>query len=125
MRESKLRGIAFELKNLWSYLTRQELCEYYSITDRTLYNYQNKLSLPRKINEQAKKGDRTISIYVKDNGKYKKQCFKSWEHFVVWEKAQSHSIKLDSINKDGKSYITCDFLQKRKEAKQYEDSLNL
>ena len=76
MRESKLRGIAFELKNLWSYLTRQELCEYYSITDRTLYNYQNKLSLPRKINEQAKKGDRTISIYVKDNGKYKKQCFR-------------------------------------------------
>ena len=125
MRESRLKGIAFELKNLWSYLTRQELCEYYDITDRTLYNYQNKLQLPRKINEEAKKPEKDVCIWINENGKYRKQSFKSWEHFVIWQKAQSHSIKIDSITRSGKSYITCDFLQKKKEAKLYEDSLSL
>ena len=122
---SKLKDIAYELKNLWGYLSRKELCEYYNITDRTLYNYQNKLELPKKLNSDPIKEDKPISVLVNRNGKYEKQTFKNWQHFAVWEKAQSHSIKIDSVNKKGQSYITCDFLAKRKDAEQYEKSLNI
>ena len=125
MRGSRLKGIAFELKNLWGYLTRQELCEYYNITDRTLYNYQNKLNLPRKINEQAKKADNIINLWVQEDGTYKQKCFKNWEHFVIWQKAQPCSIKIDTMTKAGKSYVICDFLQKKQEATQYENSLSI
>ena len=33
----RLEEIAYELKNLWSYLTRQELSEYYGVSERTLF----------------------------------------------------------------------------------------
>lgn len=122
---SKLKDIAYELKNLWDYLSRKELCDYYNITDRTLYNYQNKLHLPKKLNTDPIKEDKPISILVNKNGKYEIQKFKNWEHFAIWEKAQSHSIRIDSKLKNGKSMITCDFLCKRIDAEKYEASLNL
>ena len=122
---SKLKDIAYELKNLWDYLSRKELCDYYNITDRTLYNYQNKLHLPKKLNADPIKEDKPISILVNKNGKYETQKFKNWEHFAIWEKAQSHSIRIDSKLKNGKSMITCDFLCKRIDAEKYEASLNL
>lgn len=122
---SKLKEIAYELKNLWNYLSRKELCDYYAITDRTLYNYQNKLKLPRKVNTDPIKVDKPITILVNRNGQYQKQEFKNWEHFAIWEKAQSHSIKIDSVVRGGTSVITCDFLSKRKEAENYEKKLKL
>ena len=122
---SKLKEIAYELKNLWNYLSRKELCDYYAITDRTLYNYQNKLKLPKKVNTDPIKVDKPITILVNRNGQYQKQEFKNWEHFAIREKAQSHSIKIDSVVRGGTSVITCDFLSKRKEAENYEKKLKL
>lgn len=121
---AKLKEIAYELKNLWDYLSRKELCEYYSITDRTLYNYQNKLNLSKKVNTDPIKMDKPMTILVNRNGKYEKLIFKNWQHFVVWEKAQSHTIKIDSTVKNGQTILVCDFLSKRKEADKYEKSLN-
>lgn len=124
MRESKLKSIAYELKNLWTYLTRQELCAYYDVSERTLCNYKNKLGLPKNISTETKI-DKPVKIYIKEGNSYNPQSFKSWEHFAIWEKAQSHSIKIDTVEKGGKSFVTCEFLNKRPEAIKYENSLNI
>ena len=49
----RLEEIAYELKNLWSYLTRQELSEYYGVSERTLFTYSKKLNLPKKIDRNG------------------------------------------------------------------------
>ena len=51
----RLEEIAYELKNLWSYLTRQELSEYYGVSERTLFTYSKKLNLPKRLIEMFKK----------------------------------------------------------------------
>jgi len=69
--------------------------------------------------------EKPVKIYIKDEKGYTPQSFKSWEHFAIWEKAQSHSIKIDTVTRGGKSYVTCEFLNKRPEAERYENSLSL
>ncbi len=122
----KLLEIAYELKNLWTYLTRQELSEYYGISERTLFTYSKKLNLPKKIDRNiiAKTG-KPVDLWIHRDHKYVKQTFKNWEHFTKWQNAQSRAIKIDTMNKNGKSYVICDFLQKKQDAKTYEDSLCL
>ena len=96
---SRLDEISDELKKLWTKLSRQELCEYYEITDRTLYNYQNKLGLPKKGNEKLSTVTNPIVVFMnKSNNETKKQVFKNWEHFVIWSKAQSYSYRIISSN---------------------------
>lgn len=123
---SRLEEIAYELKNLWGYLTRKELSDYYGISERTLFTYSKKLELPKKIDKNVvEKTGKPVNIYVNRDGKYIRQTFKNWEHFTKWEKAQSRSIKIDTLEKNGNKYVTCDFLGKKEDAKQYEKSLCL
>jgi len=121
---SRLEEIAYELKNLWGYLTRKELSDYYGISERTLFTYSKKLELPKKIDKNVvEKTGQPVNIYVNRDGKYIKQTFKNWEHFTKWEKAQSRSIQIGTLEKNGNKYVTCDFLNKRPEAIKYEQSL--
>lgn len=126
-RESKLLNIAWELKNLWSYLTRQELSEYFGVSERTLFTYSKKLELPKKIDKdiEPKTGEPVnVWVYNKDKKKYVRTTFRNWEHFVVWQRAQSHPIHLDTIEKDGHKYVICKFFEnKTKEAEQYENEI--
>lgn len=123
---AKLKEIAFEFKTLWNYLTRKELCEYYSVTDRTLYNYQHKLNLPKHNVIDAKVSNpQPVTIWIHENHKYKKKTFENWDRFAIWQKAQSQSIKIDTMQRDGKSYVTCDFIGKKPEAIEYEQGLVL
>lgn len=121
---SRLEEIAYELKNLWGYLTRKELSEYYGVSERTLFTYSKKLDLPKKIdrNVPERKGD-PVNIWIHKDNKYIKQTFKNWEHFTKWEKAQPRSMRINTMQKDGKSYVTCDFLNKRSDAIEYENSV--
>lgn len=122
----KLEEIAYELKNLWTYLTRQELAEYYGISERTLFTYSKKLNLPKKIdkNIQVKTGT-PVDLWIHKDKKYVRQTFKNWEHFTKWQNAQSRNIKIDTMTRNGKNYVICDFMSKKPEAKLYEDSLCL
>ena len=127
-RESKVLGIAWELKNLWNYLTRKELSDYYGVSERTLYTYSKQLNLPKKIDKVTEPihQEQNVSIWVynKDTKKYKKMLFKNWDHFVVWSKAQSYPITIDSMEKDGNRYITCKHSDtKTKAAREYEKTL--
>lgn len=111
MKESKIAEIAFELTKLWTYLTRQELCNYFDISGRTLYTYSKKLNLPKKVDteqiaENAYNNKQNVILYVSQpNKNYKRQIFKNWEHFVIWSKSQSHPFRLDTIEKNGKKYM--------------------
>ena len=121
---SRLEEIAYELKNLWSYLTRQELSEYYGVSERTLFTYSKKLDLPKKIDKNVvPKTGNPVSIWIHQGNKYVRQDFKNWEHFTKWEKAQSRSIRINTMEKNGNSYVTCEFLNKKPEAEAYEKSL--
>ena len=121
---SKLEEIAYELKNLWGYLTRKELSDYYGVSERTLFTYSKKLELPKKIDKNVvEKTGKPVDLWIHKDNKYVRQTFKNWEHFTKWEKAQSRSIKIGTLEKDGKSYVTCDFLNKKPEAVKYEQSL--
>lgn len=122
----RLEEIAYELKNLWSYLTRQELSEYYGVSERTLFTYSKKLNLPKKIdrNVQEKTG-KPVELWIHKDHKYVRQTFKNWEHFTKWTNAQSRSICINTMTRNGKNYVTCDFLNKKEDAKKYEDSLCL
>lgn len=122
----KLKEIAYELKNLWQYLTRQELSEYYGISQRTLFTYSKKLELPKKIdrNIQQKTGT-PVELWIRKDNKYVKQTFKNWEHFTKWQNAQSRCIRINSKNENGKNYIICDFLNKKPEAEKYEKTLQI
>lgn len=122
----KLKEIAYEFKNLWQYLTRQELSEYYGVSQRTLFTYSKKLNLPKKIDRNLpQKTGTPVELWIHRDNKYVKQTFKNWEHFTKWQSAQSRCIRIDSKNKDGKNYIICDFLNKKPEAKLYESKLHI
>lgn len=132
----KLKEIAYELSKLWKYLTRQELCMYYGVTDRTLYNYQNKLGLDKKkgLLEERQDLERLynskdcVTLYVQNRpNNFKKITFKNWQHFVVWSKAQSHPMRIDTMKKNGKTYTICrmDLDRKIPQAIEYEKAMNL
>ena len=55
--------------------------------------------------------------------RYEEYTFKNWEHFATWQKAQPRNIYINSKVKDGKTYITCDFLDKKQDAIDYESQL--
>lgn len=111
---SRLEQIAYELKNLWKYLTRNEICEYFNITDRTLYNYQKKLNLPKNESIEMKVS-KPITVYMNtEDNKLRKQVFKNYKHFVVWSKAQSHPFKIIDQNS-----ISIDYTRVTPEAKEY------
>lgn len=121
---SKVLQIAYELKNLWSYLTRQELSEYYGISERTLFTYSKKLNLPKKVDRNVvPKVGTPVHLWVNTNDRYEEYTFKNWEHFATWQKAQPRNIYINSMVKDGKTYITCDFLGKKQDAINYESQL--
>lgn len=111
---TKLEEIGYELTKLWKHLNRQEICEHFGISDRTLYRYQNSLGLDTKEQNPIKAG-KPLSVYIntKDN-QIKKQNFKGWQHFVVWSKAQSHPYRI--ISSDA---ITIDYSRKTEEAKTF------
>lgn len=127
MKESKLVEVAFELTKLWNYLTRQELCNYFNISGRTLYTYSKKLNLPKKIDteqitETTYNNKDNIILYVSQpNKNYKKQIFKNWEHFTIWAKSQSHPFRLDTIEKNGKKYMVA----KMDRTREIKEALNL
>ena len=116
---SKLEEIAYELKNLWQHLSRQELCEYYDVTERTLCNYKNKLNLP-KNNCKGLTTTNPISVYINtpDNS-IKKQIFKSWNHFVIWSKAQSHPFVISDQN-----VINIDYNRETLDAQKYRQMIS-
>ena len=91
-------------------------------------NYYNakKLNLPKKIdrNVQEKTG-KPVELWIHKDHKYVRQTFKNWEHFTKWTNAQSRSIRINTMTRNGKNYVTCDFLNKKEDAKKYEDSLCL
>lgn len=122
---SRLKGIAYELKNLWESFTRQELCDYYDITSRTLYTYSKKLDLPKKIDKNIQNEENKVELWLHKNDEYQKQTFRNWDQFAKWSKAQSCNIRIGSHIEDGKNYVTCDFLNKKEEAKIFEKSLHL
>lgn len=127
-RESKVLDIAWELKNLWNYLTRKELSDYYGVSERTLYTYSKQLNLPKKIDRATDLIQQEQNVFIwnfdKETNKYKKMTFKNWDHFVVWSKAQSYPITIDSMEKDGHRYVTCKHLStKIKEAEEYEKQI--
>ena len=115
MAVSKLEEITHELKILWNYLTRKELCDYYSVTDRTLYNYRKKLDLPAKpgegitVTNTVKKGNGkdSVELWIHKDKKYHKTTFKNWEHFSVWAKAHK-SMVINTMVRNGSKYITCE-----------------
>ena len=111
---SRFKEIGYELSKLWKYLTRQELCEYFGISDRTLYRYQSKLELD-KTNQEVIKSNKNISIYINTpDNKVKRQTFKSWQHFVVWTKAQSHPFVITEPN-----VINIDYKKLTSDAKRF------
>ena len=115
---AKLEEIAYELSKLWNYHTREELCEYFNISDRTLYRYQSKLEL-NKVTQKPIKAKNSLSVYLntKDN-KVKKQDFKSWLHFVAWSKAQPHPYRISDGN-----VINIDYSKLTEDAKNFLKSL--
>ena len=127
-RESKVLDIAWELKNLWNYLTRKELRDYYGVSERTLYTYSKQLNLPKKIDRVTEPIHQEQNVFIwnydKDTNKYKKMTFKNWDHFVVWSKAQSYPITIDSMERDGQRYVICKHCPtKSKEAEEYEKEI--
>lgn len=131
-RESKVVSIAWELKNLWEHLTRKELSDYYGVSERTLYTYSKQLNLPKKIDKVVENpitntaADNPVEVWIhnKEEKKYSKQTFKNWLQFVFWTKAQSHPVILDTMNRDGKTYMTCKFSDNKIEAaEKYEKEL--
>ena len=133
-RESRVVSIAWELKNLWEHLTRKELSDYFNVSERTLYTYSKQLNLPKKVDKNMdnpitnskKPEDQPVEVWIhnKEEKKYNKHTFKNWLRFVLWTKAQSHPVILDTMNKNGKTYMTCKFSEtKHKEAEQYEKEL--
>lgn len=116
----KLEEIAYEFKNLWQHLSRQELCEYYNVTERTICNYKNKLNLSKNICKGLKVSN-PLSVYVNTpDNKTKKQTFKSWNHFVIWSKAQGHPFKIVDGNK-----INIDYTEDIEDARKYKELLKL
>lgn len=114
---SKLESITHELKILWNYLTRQELSEYYGVTERTLYNYKKKLNLSNTPGQgvtvpnmkKTYSSKDKVEIWIHDGtNKYKKTTFQNWEHFSVWSKTHKNMV-INTMNKDGHKYITCKF----------------
>ena len=131
-RESKLVSIAWELKNLWEHLTRQELSEYYGISERTLYTYSKQLNLPKKIDRAVDNpitktaADNPVEVWIhnKEEKNFTRHLFRNWLQFVFWTKAQSHPVILDTMNRDGKTYMTCKFADSKvKAAEKYEKEL--
>ena len=110
----KLEDIGYELTKLWKHLTRQELCEQFGISDRSLYRYQSALGLDTKMQNPIKAG-KPLSVFIntKDNQIVKK-TFKGWQHFVVWSKAQSHPYRIISPET-----ISMDYSRKIDEAKTF------
>lgn len=132
----KLKEIAYELSKLWNYLTRQELCDYYGVTDRTLYNYQKQLGLDKKKGlleerqdlEKLYNSKDCVILYVQNGpNNYKRTVFKNWNHFAVWSKAQAHPMAIDTMEKNGKTYTICrmDLNRKIPQAIEYEKAMNL
>lgn len=112
-RANKLGEIAYELKNLWNSLSRQELCDYYGVTDRTLYNWQKILNLPKNTNE-AKAVTNPITVYVQkeDSKTYGKTIFKDWDHISNWFKAQKYPVIIDTLVRNDKKHVVCKFNKK-------------
>ena len=110
----KFEEIAYELKKTWNYLTREELCDYFGISDRSLYRYQSKLELTKET-QKPLKANQTVPIYINTpDNKVKKQTFKSWQHFVVWAKAQSHPFVISDGN-----VINMDYKRTTDEARKF------
>jgi len=95
---AKFKEIAYELSKMWKYLTREEIRDYFGISDRSLYYYQSTLGLKKEMQTPLKAG-KSMSVYIntKDN-QIKKQTFKSWEHFAAWSKAQAHPYIISEPN---------------------------
>ncbi len=114
-RTSKLHTIGYELSNLWNHLSRIELCEYFNISRRTLYTYSQKLNLPKKVDKvvKATETENPLNVYISNPAKsskslksYKRQTFNSWEKFAIWSKAQRHPFRIDTLEKNNKTYVT-------------------
>lgn len=116
----KLEEIGYELAKTWKYLTRQEICDYFGISDRTLYRYQDKLNLTKEMQTNPLKAAKygvSIIMNTPDN-KVKQQNFKSWEHFAVWTKAQAHPYRITE-----KNIVNIDYSKITDEAKQFLQSI--
>lgn len=117
---SKLQEIGFELSKMWQHMTREELCEQLNISNRTLYRYQSMLGLETKAQNPIKaEKEMFVFINTKDN-KVKKQTFKSWNHFAIWSKAQSHPFRITD-----KEVINIDYSKQTDEAKKFYKELNV
>lgn len=109
MSKPKLVEIAYEFKNLWNTLSKEELSDYYNVTTRTIYNYQQKLGLPKNTNV-TQEVTNPITVYVQNSEKtYGKKVFKSWEHISNWFKAQRNPVIIDTLTKNNKKHVVCKF----------------
>ena len=132
MKQSKLKQIAFELTQLWSNFTRQELCDVFHISSKTLYRYSKELNLPKKIDKVTQEKinpKEQVCLWIKQEPQsktFKRTAFKNWQQFSTWTKAQSRPIKIDVLEQNGKRYTTCVFNSKKKpEAIEFEKALNI
>ena len=115
---SKLEKIGFELSKMWKHLTREELCEQFKISDRSLYRYQSILGLDSKVQNPIK-AEKELSVYINTpDNKVEKKTFKSWQHFVVWAKSQSHPIRITE-----KEVINIDYSKYTDEAKRFYETM--
>lgn len=104
----KLKEIAYELTKSWEHMSREDLCEYFGVSDRTLFRYQSKLGLGTN-NLESMETTNPIKVFINtSDNKIKNQTFKNWQHFAVWTKAQSHPFVISEgnvINMDYKKVI--------------------
>ena len=95
----RFEEIAYELAKVWNSLTREEIRDWFDISDRSLYRYQNMLQLRKETQKPITKSNSVVPMYINtpDNKVQKKQ-FKSWEHFVLWTKSQEHPYTITDSN---------------------------
>ena len=100
MKQSKLKQIAFELTQLWSNFTRQELCDVFHISSKTLYRYSKELNLPKKIDKVTQEKinpKEQVCLWIKQEPQsktFKRTAFKisSWYRFWKWNSWNSFKI---------------------------------
>ena len=117
----RFEEIAYGLTKVWDSLTRQEICEWFGISDRSLYRYQTMLQLRKETQKPITKSNSVVPMYINtpDNKVQKKQ-FKSWDHFVLWTKSQEHPYRITDSN-----IIDIDYKKLTEEAKKVRQRLKV
>lgn len=118
----KFEEIAYGLTKVWDYLTREEICDWFGISDRSLYRYQSQLELRKESQKPiTKSNSMSVPIYINTpDNKVKKQTFKSWEHFVLWSKSQEHPYRITDGN-----IINIDYNSLTEDAKKFRRKLKV